>query len=42
MPEVWIYAEVTPAGGVDGTALELLTRARSLEAAFFALTGSET
>ncbi len=31
MPEVWIYAEVTPAGGVDGTALELLTRARSLE-----------
>ncbi|MBA3349761.1 MAG: hypothetical protein H0T12_04310 [Actinobacteria bacterium] len=32
MPEVWVYAEVTPAGVVDTTALELLTRARSLEA----------
>lgn len=30
MPKVWVYAEVTPAGVVDATALELLTRARSL------------
>lgn len=32
MPEVWVYAEVTHAGVVDTTALELLTRARSLGA----------
>ena len=30
MPRIWVYAEVTPHGVVDGTALELLTRARSL------------
>jgi electron transfer flavoprotein alpha subunit len=32
MPEAWVYAEVTPAGVADPTALELLTRARSLGA----------
>jgi len=31
MPQVWVYAEVTPEGAVDATALELLTRARSLD-----------
>jgi electron transfer flavoprotein alpha subunit len=30
MAKIWVYAEVTPEGGVDQTALELLTKAREL------------
>lgn len=30
MSKIWVYAEVAPGGEVDGTALELLTKARSL------------
>jgi len=26
MPQVWVYAEVTPEGAVDATALELLVQ----------------
>ena len=30
MPGVWIYAEITPEGKVEPSALELLTKARDL------------
>lgn len=30
MPKIWVYAEVSPNGSVDKTALEILTKARSL------------
>ena len=30
MSKIWVFAEVTPEGDVDGTALEILTKARDL------------